>query len=177
VINPVAVITLPSDALRVNQPPLLGGVDEAAGTLTCPPLTVTVWADDCSMICTVLDTPGKGSTPPNAAVPTTMVTVVSPGAGVNVTGELHASGLGAPGFTPLHGPVSIATAQVDATCPYRSVIDPVAIITLPSGALRVNQTGEVVWECPLAGTMKRDRTTSMAVESLCIRSAFSELLY
>ena len=74
---------------------------------------------------------------PNAAAPTTMLTV---DVVLNVLGAVQASGLGAPA-PAVHGPVLSAYAQVDATWPKRRVMEPVAVTVCPSWAFRVNHTG------------------------------------
>ena len=115
---------------------------DCAGTVTDCPLTVMFWAVACSSTCTVLCTPGSGSTLPNAALPMTMLTVVADVAGVKVLGEVHSAGAGAPA-PALHAPGVACAAQVEATWPKRRVIDPVAVTVCPSWAFRVNQTGVV----------------------------------
>ena len=87
--------------------------DDRAGTVTDCPFTVMFWGVDCSCTCTVLYTPGRGSTLPKAAAPMTMLTVV-PDVAVKVAGSVQASGLGAPA-PARHGPGPVCTAQVDAT--------------------------------------------------------------
>jgi hypothetical protein len=44
-----------------------------------------------------------------------MLMEADPRAGVNVSGLVHASGLGAPALVALHGPLFITTAQVEVT--------------------------------------------------------------
>jgi hypothetical protein len=75
-----------------------------AGTVTGCPFTVMFWGVVCSCTCTVLYTPGSGSTLSKAAAPMTMLTVAVLDVAVKVWGVVQASGLGAP--TPaVHGPV------------------------------------------------------------------------
>lgn len=130
-----------------------------------------VWAVVFSWILTVLYTPGMGSTPSKLAVFTTTLTLAEPDAGVKVLGLVHASGLGAPTLTPLQGPLLMTAEQVEATWPKRRVIELEAVMTDPSGALRVNQTGEEDWEKLSAGRM-RESTTKTSVESLRMEPAF-----
>lgn len=112
-----------------------------------------------------------GSTPPNDVALTTTFTVAEPDVGVKVLGLVHTSGLGVPTLTPLHGPLPITAAQVEATWPKRRVMVLEAVMTDPSGALRVNQTGDDDWEKLRAGRM-RESTTKTSVESLRMVPAF-----
>ena len=70
--------------LSVNQTVEVGGAGEGdveiAGIVIGCPLTVMFCAVVCSCTCTVLYTPGRGSTPSNAAAPTTMF-IVAPAEG------------------------------------------------------------------------------------------------
>jgi hypothetical protein len=127
-----------------------------------------------SWILTVLYTPGMGSTPPNVAAFTTTLTLAEPDAGVKVLGLVHAAGLGAPTLTPLQGPLLIIAAQVEATWPKRRVIELEAVMTDPSGALRVNHTGEEDWAKLSAGRM-RESATKTSVESLRMVPAFLKI--
>jgi hypothetical protein len=130
-----------------------------------------VWAVVFSWICMVLYTPGMGSTPPNDVASTKTLTLAEPDAGAKVLGLVHASGLPAPTLTPLHGPVLIITEQVEATWPKRRVTELEAVMTDPSGALRVNQTGEEDWE-KLSEGRRRKSATKTSVESLRMKPAF-----
>jgi hypothetical protein len=152
VMDPVATISLPSYPSTRYQAGDVGGdvVLTTAGTVSGPPFMVMFWTTDSSSTSTVLTTPGTGSTPPNAAAPTTMVTVDAPGAGVKVCGAVQVSGVGVPA-PPVHGPLDVAIRHVDATCPKRSVMGPVATIVLPSYAPMRYHVGEVVWPQPTEG--------------------------
>jgi hypothetical protein len=141
---------------------------DCAGTVTDVLLTVIFWAVACSSTCTVLRTPGSGSTLPNDCLSMTMLTVVADSAGVKVLGEVHTAGAGAPG-PALHAPPAFE-AQVAATWPKRRVIDPVAVTVCPSWAFRVNQTG-VVWEWLSAGKAN-ENAVKVTANSLCIKCLF-----
>jgi hypothetical protein len=120
-----------------------------------------------------LYTPGIGSTPSNEAALTETLAVAEPDAGVKVIGLVHASGLGVPTLTLLHGPLLITTAQVEASWPKRRVMGPEAVTVEPSGALRVNHTGEEDDDCEkLSDGRTRKSTTITNVENLRIGSAF-----
>jgi hypothetical protein len=87
---------------------------DCAGTVTDCRLTVIFWTAACSSTCTVLRTPGSGSTLPNDSLSMTTLTVVPDSAGVKVLGEVHSAGAGVPG-PALHAPGAACEAQVDAT--------------------------------------------------------------
>ena len=74
--------------------------DEVPGTVIDWPLTVMGWVVVFSRICTVLYTPGSGSTLLNVAVDTVTFTLEAPPAGLNVWGEVHVSGVGFPTLAP-----------------------------------------------------------------------------
>src|SRR5579862_122309 len=99
----------------------------------------------------------------------TMLTVAVLDVALKVLAAVQVAGVGAP--TPaVQGPVLSAYAQVDATCPKRRVMEPVAVTVCPSCAFRVNHTG-AVWEWLTAGKIKK-RAMTTAAGSLYIKCSY-----